>query len=205
MNLSWPDGLLDQQDAGKGIIGSSKARPQPGQLPLLPLTAWCIFYFLYFMMFWHFWEALLAKERQCTLIPRDRRGACLPYTNQPILSPYLQPPLLTNSHTAGQYSPCSKSPRAQCQTTGGSPYTSELPGLFKLANPKLVTCPDLLPTETPKKAVGLHLLLTPFCLLTDTGASLCGPSWGTVALIFRGMVSGITFFYPCHHPITFIN
>lgn len=109
--------------------------------------------------------------------------------NQPVRSPYLQPPLLFNSHTSNRYFLCLKSGTRKLETT---PVAHNLTKLFRLFNPKLVQiCPPCFPF--PGKAQGCTFPFAPLPpekTLVFSHVPLCGVACPLVL----GNVSNTLFF-----------
>ena len=96
-----------------------------------------------------------SKTQQTTLL-----GVSLLYANQPFQSP---PTSFTEFLPVKPPSPCPKHPRVRCQTTKGS---------------RLLTLPHpFLPLLQPQLKFLLTFSSYPFYILTNPGASPCGPVW----------------------------
>ena len=113
---------------------------------------------------------------------------------------YFQSPYPTTSFTGLRYSrslfTCPTHTRARNQTTRASPYTSD----YSLLNLSALLH-SFLPSATTIKALDCPFPPCSLCLLTNPGASPCGPGRHVlVCPLLLGAVSSILFFqwWPSH-------
>lgn len=94
-------------------------------------------------------------------------------------------PKLLLYHTLGHY-PLPYLPRARARWLRLAPLPQSLQRSFKLVSLKPVhSSKPYLPVEASVIASCPHVPLPPLCLLTDSGAFLCGPVWPAMPSVSR--------------------
>lgn len=114
-----------------------------------------------------------------------------------------QPPLLSCSYTQSQYFPCPKWTPWQTPDNWGQTYAPEPAGITQTILNCLLSLPFLY-CRKHDRGCCLCFSFIPFCLLTNTGASPCGPEWHGMPFISGATFLSVTLTFQCFYSIIFV-